>query len=163
MTQEQSEIEKNPFQNLPRPPVPDPALKRLDRLVGAWTITGRTLGSPEDNISGQVTIEWLPGGFFQQQRGEIQVPGFRVEAVEILGYDPSTGTFPSTVYSNVGPVPTSYGWNVQGDTVTHWTQGSMYTGTFSADGRTLTGGWRPVGGQGVADDTAYDSIMTRID
>jgi hypothetical protein len=38
-------------------PKPDPALKRLDKLVGTWEIKGRTLNSKEDNISGRVTIE----------------------------------------------------------------------------------------------------------
>jgi hypothetical protein len=30
-------------------PKPDPALRRLDGLVGTWKITGRTLDSKEDN------------------------------------------------------------------------------------------------------------------
>jgi hypothetical protein len=44
-----------------------------------------------------------------------------------------------------------YHWNVQGDNVTHWTETHKYTGTFSEDGKTLSGGWRPVEGkEGVA-------------
>ena len=49
-------------------PQPDPTLKRLDRFVGTWAMTGRTLGSDADNVSGRATFEWLPGGFFLQQR-----------------------------------------------------------------------------------------------
>ena len=52
-------------QNLPQP---DPALRRLDRLVGTWTMEGNLVGSDEHNIQGQTTFRWLPGGFFLEQR-----------------------------------------------------------------------------------------------
>src|SRR2546425_1228157 len=115
-------------------PTPDPALRRLEKLVGTWRITGRTLDSQDDNISGRVTIEWLPGGFFLQQRGEMDFMGFKMQSLELIGYDPSTKAFSSYVYSNMGGVPLPYQWDVQGDIVTHWTEGSKYTGTFSEDG-----------------------------
>jgi hypothetical protein len=35
-------------------PTPDPALKRLERLVGTWELKGRTLDAKDDNISGRV-------------------------------------------------------------------------------------------------------------
>jgi hypothetical protein len=47
-----------------QPPAPDPALRLLDRFVGTWEMTGRTLDSDVDNVSGRTTFEWLPGGFF---------------------------------------------------------------------------------------------------
>ena len=34
-----------------QPPGPDPARKRLERLVGSWQITGRTLDSTQDNAA----------------------------------------------------------------------------------------------------------------
>jgi hypothetical protein len=84
---------------------PDPALQWLGKLVGTWKLTGRTLGSQEDNISGRVTIEWLPVGFFMQQCGEIDIMGFKLQSLEIIGYDPSKQTFSSFVYSSMGGVP----------------------------------------------------------
>jgi len=141
---------------------PDPALGRLDKLVGTWRITGRTLDSQEDNISGWVTIEWLPGGFFLQQRGEMDFMGFTMQSLELIAYDPSIKAFSSYVYSNMGGVPLPYHWDVQGDIVTHWTEGSKYTGTFSEDGTILSGGWRPEGGK-EGPENAYDATMIRID
>src|SRR5262249_33008285 len=82
-----------------QPPRPDPALKRLERFVGTWNVTGRTLGSAQDNVSGRFTFEWLPGGFFLQQRTELNFAGYEVSGLEVIGYDPATGKFPSTVYS----------------------------------------------------------------
>jgi hypothetical protein len=55
------------------PPGPDPALKRLERFVGTWQIRGRTLDTEEDNVTGQTTFEWLSGGFFLQQRSQLNL------------------------------------------------------------------------------------------
>jgi hypothetical protein len=83
-----------------------------------------------------------------------------VRSVEIIAYDPLTQTFPSTTYSNVSGTPFRYRWNVEGDNVTHWSETDKYTGKFSADGKTLSGGWRPIeGSEGIT----YDAVMTRAD
>lgn len=142
---------------------PHPALQRLQPLIGTWALTGRTLGSEEDDIKGQVVIDWLPGGFFQEQRGEIEIPaaGLKVQSLEIVGYDPQTDTFPSQVYASLGGEPGTYAWDVRGNVVTHWTNGSKYTGTFSAGGRTLSGGWRSDDGN-TAPGSSYDAVMTRV-
>ncbi len=137
-----------------------PALRCLERLVGTWDIKGRTLDSKDDDITGRMTCEWLPGEFFLKQSGEIYFRGLKIQSLEIIGYDPSSQTFPASVYSNMSGVVLSYQWNVQGNTVTHWTDAHKYTGTFSEDGRILSGGWRPVEGKAGG---AYDAVMTRVD
>lgn len=144
------------------PPKPNPALKRLDKLVGTWSLTGRTFDSKVDNITGKVAIEWLPGGFFLQMRGEIRMENFEVQSLEIVGYDTAAKIFSANVYSNVDGAPAQYYWQVKGDRVTHWTKGSKYTGTFSRDGQTLSGGWRPDKGRKETGETSYDAIMTRV-
>lgn len=143
----------------PRPTGPDPALKRLDRLVGIWEIRGRTLDSPESNITGRMSCEWLPGGFFLKQSSEIGMQGFRLESLEIIGYDPASQSFPSTVYSSMSGNPLPYHWQVGDDKVAHWTETNQFTGTFSKDGKILSGGWRPRDGK---PGKAYDAVMTRL-
>lgn len=143
-------------------PKPNPALQRLERLVGTWIIEGRTLDSKDNNVSGRVSIDWLPGGFFLQQRGEIEVMDFKVLSLEIVGYDPTTKIFPSYVYSNMGESVIRYYWDVQGDDVTHWTEGSKYTGRFSEDGNVLSGGWRPEKREKKTPENTYDATMTRL-
>lgn len=118
---------------------PEPALKRLDVLVGKWDLRGRTLDAAEDNITGWVNFEWLPGGFFLQATGEIDFMGTKVQSLEILGYDPETKIFPANVYSNMDGKVTKYYWDILGNTVTHWTKGSKYTGKLSEDGHILSG------------------------
>ena len=45
-------------------PKPDPALKRLDVLIGTCDLKGQTLDPNEDNITRWNTFEWVPGGFY---------------------------------------------------------------------------------------------------
>jgi hypothetical protein len=144
------------------PKKPNPALARLAKLIGTWGIKGRTFDSKNDNISGRVTIEWFPGGFFMVQRGEIKSTEIKVHSLEIVGYDASTKTFPAYVYSNMSEFRSKYYWDLRGNVVKHWTKGSEYVGRFSTDDNTLSGGWRPTGGERKTPENTYDAIMTRI-
>ena len=148
--QEKDEIQSNP------------ALKRLDILIGTWDLTGRTLDSDQGNITGWNTFEWLPAGFFLKSTGEINFKGALIQSLEIIGYDPENDTFPSSVYSNMDGNVLPYSWNVQGNTVTHSDKTSKYTGTISEDGQTLSGGWRPKQGEQESPENSYDAIMTRV-
>jgi hypothetical protein len=97
----------------PNLPQPEPALRRLDRLVGAWTMEDNLVGSDEHNIRGQTTFHWLPGGFFLEQRAHIDFIGQQIDALELIGDDPQTDTFPSTVLSGFSPTPLPYRWDVR--------------------------------------------------
>ncbi len=143
-------------------PAPDPALKRLDKLVGSWTMKGRTLDSNEDNISGRTTFEWLPGGFFLQQRIEMNFAGFEIQSLELIGYDPETEAFSSLAYSNLLGTPAPYKWDLQDDVLRISTEASKFEGRFSEDGDTFSGGWRPIPGMEGPDNIPYDISGTRV-
>jgi len=85
-----------------QPPTPNPALRRLEKLVGTWDLKGRTPDSKDDNITGWNTFEWMPGGFFLKSSGEITFRGVKIQSLEIIAYDPASQTFPSSVYTNMG-------------------------------------------------------------
>jgi hypothetical protein len=158
-------MSSNEYEGATQPPGPDPALQRLDRFVGTWEITGRTLGADQDNVSGRLTFEWLPGGFFLQQRVQIDFMGLDVRGLEVIGYDPATGKFPSTVYSNLVGVPIPYEYDVQGDKVTIRTElagGATFTGTWAGEGSSMSGGWRPDEGKAGPGNVAYDIIGKRV-
>jgi hypothetical protein len=147
-----------------QPPGPDPALRKLDRFVGTWQIHGRTLGAEQDDVFGRLSFEWLPGGFFLQQRVEIDFQGLEIRGLEVIGYDPATGRFPSTVYSNLVGAPIPYEYDVQGDRVTIRTElggGATFTGQWAEDGESMSGGWRPDPGTEGAGNVAYDISGTR--
>jgi len=90
--------DKNNIQEKDEVTQPNPALKRLDVLIGTWNLTGRTLDSDQDNITGWNTFEWLPGGFFMKSTGEINFKGVLIQSLEIIGYDPKNDTFPSSIF-----------------------------------------------------------------
>jgi hypothetical protein len=147
------------------PPQPDPALKRLERLVGSWSMEGHLVGSDEKNIRGETTFRWVAGGFFLEQQVRLDFMGLEIDSVELIGYDPETDTFPSTVYSNFSPNPLPYRWDVKGDDVTiavsHGPLDSTFTGSWREDG-TFSGGWRPNAGADESVNIAYDIGGSRV-
>jgi hypothetical protein len=129
------------------PPQPDPALRELDFLVGTWSMRGNLVGSDEENIAGEATFEWLPGGFFMRQRVRLDFAGmFQVKGEELIGYDDASGTFKSFVFSNLAPEPLPYEWDVKDGsmkiTVSHGPLDATFTGGVGEDGDTYSGGWR---------------------
>jgi Protein of unknown function (DUF1579) len=143
----------------PQLPQPDPEMKRLDRFIGTWTMEGNLVGSDEKNIRGRATFRLLPGGFFLEQHIELDFMGMQIDSTELIGYDPETRTFPSTVYANLSPVPLPYRWEIEGENVTITVQyGPMdatFTGQWHDDG-TFSGGWRPNPGADPNVNVAYD-------
>jgi hypothetical protein len=147
-------------------PTPDPALKRLNRLVGTWTMEGHLVGSTDNNIKGQATYRWLPGGFFLEQRITLDFMGMQIDSLELIGYDPETKTYPSTVFSNVSPTPLPYTWEVGDDTlkisVTYGPLDATFEGEFSDDGDGFGGGWRPNPGADESVNVPYDISGRRV-
>ncbi len=152
-------------------PKPDPALERLDRLVGTWRMRGRPLGSKEDTITGTTTFKWVHGksgtSFFLQQDMAMDYAGTPIKSRELIGYDPRTKAFASYVYSNMAPDPWPYTWDVQGDSLTisikHGPMNARFTGKFAADGRSFSGGWRPNPGADETVNAPYDITATRVE
>jgi hypothetical protein len=137
-------------------PAPPADLKDLgDRLVGAWKISGEA--------EGETAWEWMEGGFFLIQRGWSRREGTEQRYMQVIGYDRVPGFEPADaitgrLYTDLGDTLT-YVCELDGDTMTIWMgeKGSpaVYTGTFSADGNTIDGGWVWPGG-------GYKEIMTRV-
>lgn len=135
---------------------PSAALKALDRLTGAWTITG--------GAEGTVRYEWMPGGFFLLQHVDLTQFGQPVTGLEVIGNlrpfgEPAGADVVSRFYDSTGNT-LDYVYELTGDKLIIWggAKGSpaYYEGTFSADGATVTGAWVYPGGGG------YESTMTRI-
>lgn len=148
-------------------PKPDSALKRLDRMVGTWEMTGHLVGSDEENIRGEATFQWLDGGFFMQQDVNIDFVGaIHIKSRELIGYDAERNVFPSHVYSNLAGVPLPYTWDVQGDSlkisVSYGPLDATFTGTFGENGDSFAGGWRPNPGADVNINVAYDIRAERV-
>ncbi len=148
------------------PPKPDPALARLNRFVGTWSLEGRLVGSGEKTVTGETTYEWLPGGFFLQQRISLNFMGMQIESLELVGYDPETEAYPSTVFSNLSPFPLPYRWEVNEESikisVSYGPLDATFDGAFSEDGDTFSGGWRPNPGADKNINVPYDISGRRV-
>lgn len=152
-------------------PTPDPALKRLDRLVGTWKIEGRPVGSDDYSVHGTTRYSWLhdPLGksFHLQQDMDMDYDGKQIKARELVGYNPQTKAFSSFVYSNVAPDPWPYEWDIEGDDFTISIKKPPMDATFRAkfapDGNSFSGGWRPNPGADESVNSSYDVTVTRVD
>ena len=146
-------------------PQPDPALRRLDLFVGRWSMKGHFVGSDEESIGGETTFRWLPGGFFLEQSIVLDFGGLKIESLELIGYDPESDRFPSTVFSNLSPVPLPYSWDVRDESVTITVSypplDATFTGSWREDG-TFSGGWRPNPGADEAVNVPYDISGHRV-
>jgi hypothetical protein len=137
-------------------PTPNPDLEGLNKLVGTWKVSG--------GAQGQVTYEWMEGGFFLIQHVDLEQDGIRHKGIEIIGHERAFGAPPSEdiksrYYDSMGDT-LDYVYEVEGDTLTIWggERGSpaYYKGRFSDDGNSCSGAWVYPGGGG------YESTMTRV-
>jgi hypothetical protein len=129
---------------------------------------GHLLGLDEENILGRATYRWLEGGFFLQQDIELDFAGtVEIKSHELIGYDPETKAFSSLVFSNLSPSPLPYTWDVQGRNVTisvsYGPLEATFTGAFSEDGDSFSGGWRANPGADETVNVPYDISGTRVD
>lgn len=73
------------------PPRPDPALRRLDFLVGTWSLTGQfdSSGETGGELRGTATFRRLPGGFFLAHHWSrtFHLDGHRVQDTGYEFYD----------------------------------------------------------------------------
>jgi hypothetical protein len=129
-------------------------LQRLGRLVGKWEVSG--------GATGTTSFDWMEGGFFLIQRGDLLHDGHVVRMTEIIGREHPFGEEPGTeirsrVYDTNGNT-LDYVYEVEGDVLTIWGgyKGSpgYFRGEFSADGDRLTGDWVYPGG-------GYHATMVR--
>ena len=150
--------------NQPPMPQPDPALKKLEPLVGSWELKGHLTGSSEENITGKATFEWLPGGYFLQQTLELNFMGMPIKSREIISYNPETTMFSSLVYSNMSPVPLPYTWDVHGDNLAISVKYGALDATFTGRiGDGFGGAWKANPGADPQANVAYELTGNRVE
>jgi hypothetical protein len=102
-----------------------------------------------------------------EQNIELNFMGMAIHSLELIGYDPETDTFPSTVFSNMSPTPLPYRWEVIGDTVkisvSYGPLDATFNGKFSKDGKSFSGGWRPNPGADETINVPYDIEGTWVE
>jgi hypothetical protein len=110
-------------------PKPAPEVKKLDFLVGTWTLEGDSKPGPM-GPGGKVTMtehnEWMDGGFFLVSHSEFKSAMGNGTVVSVLGYDPDAKVYTYDEYNSMGVAEHSKG-TLNGDTWT-WTSDEKMAG-----------------------------------
>jgi hypothetical protein len=140
--------------NLPKSP--NPVLKTLNRLIGKWRMSG-----PE--VDGQISYEWMEGGFFMIQRFDLKNFGNPHKGIEYSGFDEETQTIRSRLMGTDGSRFT-YTYEMDEDTLFYWfgNKGTNWfsKGKFASDGRSIVGRWNMPNKDGTG---GYNYTLTRIE
>lgn len=131
------------------------ALARLDAFVGEWVIEARFPGDqPAPSTAhgqippGRSRFQWDLGRQFLLQRTEIPIPE-APDSLTIVAADPETGAYTQHYYDSRG-VARLYAMSLAGQVWTLTRESpdfapldfaQRFTGTFSADGNTISGAW----------------------
>ena len=78
----------------------DPALDRLDALVGVWDVEA-THPKLEGVIRGTTTVEWLPGRLFLVDRSEMAPSAFP-SSISVIGGGTTPGRWPMHYFDSRG-------------------------------------------------------------
>jgi len=122
------------------------ALACLDVFVGEWILEAQFPGSQRaDGPVARSRFEWALGRQFLLQRTEAPVPE-APDSLTIIGVDLQTGSYTQHYYDSRGVVRlyamtlADGAWTLTREftPLDFW---QRFTGTFSADGNTITGTW----------------------
>ena len=147
-------------------PAPDPALGRLDGLVGTWRMEGHLVGSRRHHHQGPGDVpvaarRLLPGAALHHG---LHGSGHREPGADRLR--PRDSVVPVDGVLEPFPVPLPYRWMVDGDTmqitVSYGPLDATFTGSFEDDGQSFGGGWRPNPGADETVNVPYDVAGHRL-
>ncbi|HEV2759518.1 MAG TPA: hypothetical protein VGV86_08135 [Acidimicrobiales bacterium] len=145
-------------------PTAEHALRRLEPLVGEWTLEARWPDGAPWPGGGRVSFEWHRSGAHLVEHGTAELPE-APENVSIIGCDGANGTY-FQLYSDERGVCRVYEMSIGDGEWKLWRQGGpfaqRFTGTFSDDGNTITGRWE-IAEDGADYRTDFDLIYRRVE
>ena len=115
----------------------------LDVFVGSWKTEGEVIGVAEGSslkFTATDTYEWLPGGYFLFHRFDADMPDGNVKGIEVIGYSTESQTFFLYSFDNLGNTTLLQG-KIDDERWTFIGESIRFTGSFSENGRTLSGLW----------------------
>jgi hypothetical protein len=124
-------------------PTAEDALRRLEPLVGEWTLVA--VGPDGERWPGEAwaTFEWHPSGAHLVQRSSTDL-STAPDTVSIIGCDAANGTY-YQLYSDNRGVCRVYEMSITETEWRLWREGlpfsQRFAGTFADGGRTIAGRW----------------------
>lgn len=136
---------------------------RLEPLIGQWRTTAQPPDGPPWPGEGRVSFSWLEAGVpLLLQRWQVDLPE-APDGVAVIGCDGRSGSY-TQVYTDQRDVQRLYAMSLDEGVWKLWRDGEpfaqRFTGTFSADGNTITGRWELNEGDGWRTD--FDLTYTRL-
>ena len=120
-----------------------PAHAQLERFVGSWTTSG-DIKDPDaaesTPFTARDTYQWMPGGHFLLHHFDADMPAGRIRGIEIIGFDPATGTYPAFSFDSTGETSVLHA-RLEDESWIFEGEGVRFTGVFDAEGTTLGGTW----------------------
>jgi hypothetical protein len=149
-------------------PTEETMLRALDRFVGEWTMTAAPPGGPPWPGTARVRFEWLDGGPFLVERWRLDLleplEGTPTSGTSIIGCDEAKRTYVQ-LYTDDRGVCRVYAMGLRGGEWMLRREGppfaQRFSGTFSADGTTITGRWE-LAEDGEDWKTDFDVTYTRV-
>jgi hypothetical protein len=143
------------------PAEPNPAISQFSAFVGVWqteaSVGGQLIGR------GRTVFTWLEGGAFLAQRVEIEDPSFPA-SIGIIGLDEGNDVY-CQLYADSRGVSRIYQMGLKEGvwTLTRQAPGfsQRFVGTFSPDGRGITGRWEK-SSDGSNWEHDFDLIYTKV-
>jgi hypothetical protein len=117
--------------------------RRLDALVGQWNIELVFPGDPPLRAQTEGSFDWVKEGFFLAYRAGTEGSGYPV-GFSIIGGDDTMDSY-TMLYSDSRGVGRLYQMSLGDGVWKLWRDdpafAQRFNGTFSDDGRTITGAW----------------------
>jgi hypothetical protein len=143
------------------------AIRRLEPLIGDWSIKPDFPDAPPIEGEGRTSFEWMPGEQFVIQRW--QAPDPAPSGIAVIGFDRGRGTLLQHYFDSRG-VARLYEMNFQ-DGVWELRRQEpdfspldfhqRFRGRLSEDGRTISGRWE-ISGDGRSWEHDFDLVYTRL-
>ena len=144
-------------------PTAEEALKRLEPLVGEWTLEAKPPDGPPWPGEARATIEWHDSGAHLVERSTVDMPE-APDGISIMGCDAANGTY-FQLYSDERGVCRVYEMSIKDGEWKLWREGEPFPQRFSAtisdDGNTIVGRWEKAL-DGLRWETDFDLTYRKI-
>jgi hypothetical protein len=144
-------------------PTAEEALKKLEPLIGEWTLEAKPPDGDPWPGGGRCTFEWHDSGAHLIQRTTVELPE-APDNISVIGCDAANGTY-FQLYSDERGVCRVYNMSIGDGVWTLWREGEpfsqRFTATISKEGNTIAGRWE-MAEDGTNYTTDFDLTYRRV-
>ena len=145
-------------------PTAEGALKRLEPLVGEWSVVATAPGGEPWPGESRASFEWHDSGAHLVHRLHVDLPA-APDSISIIGCDAANGTY-YELYSDDRGVCRVYGMSIADREWKLWREGEpfpqRFTARFEDDGRKIVGRWE-LAEDGTNYTTDFDLVYRKLD